>query len=183
MLVAFEHGDPRRPYVLGALWSKVDQPPPDDGDPTQNNWRFFRSRSGHMIRFDDTQGAEKIEIDRQGRQAHDRHRQRGASSIESHCDERRRRGRARQAGKVTIEATTVDINATRRHDPDAPTGRMTIKGATVDINLRSSAMGQPAAKQGDQVARASTPTSILTAAGPTVPVPCHIRSAASSTAA
>ncbi len=30
--------------------------------PTDNNWRFFRSRSGHLLKFDDTAGAERIEI-------------------------------------------------------------------------------------------------------------------------
>src|SRR5215212_313772 len=41
VLVAFEHGEPRRPYIIGALWSKVDPPPPDDGDTEKNNWRFI----------------------------------------------------------------------------------------------------------------------------------------------
>jgi uncharacterized protein involved in type VI secretion and phage assembly len=62
VLVALEHNDPRRPYILGSMWSKVDTPPRDDGQPTQNNWRFFKSRSGHIIKLDDTQGKEKIEI-------------------------------------------------------------------------------------------------------------------------
>ena len=62
VLVAFEQGDPRRPYILGALWSKTDVPPPHDGSQAENNWRYVRSRSGHVLRFDDTDGAEKIEV-------------------------------------------------------------------------------------------------------------------------
>jgi uncharacterized protein involved in type VI secretion and phage assembly len=62
VVVACEQGDPRRTVVVGALWSKADPPPADDGDATGNNWRFFRSRSGHLLKFDDTSGAERIEI-------------------------------------------------------------------------------------------------------------------------
>ena len=32
MLVIFEQGDPRRPYVLGGLWSKKNPPTPISGD-------------------------------------------------------------------------------------------------------------------------------------------------------
>ncbi len=49
-------------FVLGAMWSKADPPPPDDGDQAANNWRFIRSRSGHVVKLDDTAGAEKIEL-------------------------------------------------------------------------------------------------------------------------
>jgi phage baseplate assembly protein V len=61
VLVAFEGGDITRPYVVGALWNGVDQPPLNNAD-GQNNLRVVRSRSGHVIRLDDTPGAEKIEI-------------------------------------------------------------------------------------------------------------------------
>ncbi len=61
VLVAFEHGDVRFPYVLGALWNGKDAPP-ETNDDGENNKRTIRSRSGHMIRLDDTEGEEKIEI-------------------------------------------------------------------------------------------------------------------------
>jgi uncharacterized protein involved in type VI secretion and phage assembly len=62
VLVAHEQGEGTRPYIVGSLWSKVDPPPTDDGKRVDNNWRFFRSRSGHMLKFDDTKNAERIEI-------------------------------------------------------------------------------------------------------------------------
>lgn len=61
VLVAFEHGDVRFPYVIGALWNGVDKPPLNNDD-GENNIRLIKSRSGHVVRFDDTDGAEKIEI-------------------------------------------------------------------------------------------------------------------------
>jgi uncharacterized protein involved in type VI secretion and phage assembly len=61
VLVAFEQGDISFPYILGALWNGKDKPPMtnDDG---KNNIRLIKSRSGHTITLDDTQGEEKIII-------------------------------------------------------------------------------------------------------------------------
>jgi uncharacterized protein involved in type VI secretion and phage assembly len=66
VLVAFEHGDIQFPYILGALWNGQD-PPPESNDDGANNKRTLKSRSGHLIRLDDTDGEEKIEfIDKSG---------------------------------------------------------------------------------------------------------------------
>ncbi len=61
VLVAFEGGLPEFPYVLGALWNGQDAPPENNED-GENNLRSIKSRSGHVIRLDDTDGSEKIEI-------------------------------------------------------------------------------------------------------------------------
>lgn len=60
VLVAFEHGDPRFPYVIGSLWNSKATPPAEGTD--KNDRRSLTSRSGHVVRLDDTQGEEKIEI-------------------------------------------------------------------------------------------------------------------------
>ena len=61
VLVAFEHGSPDRPYVLGALWNGKDKPPETNAD-GKNHVRVIKSRSGHVIRLTDKDGEEKIEI-------------------------------------------------------------------------------------------------------------------------
>lgn len=61
VLVGFEHGDVRFPYVLGALWNGKDKPPFDNGD-GKNNLRVIKSRSGHVIKLNDEDGKETIEI-------------------------------------------------------------------------------------------------------------------------
>lgn len=62
VLIGLLQRDPRWPYVIGSIWSKKDKPPVDDDKAKENNWRFFRSRSGHIFKFDDTKDAETIEI-------------------------------------------------------------------------------------------------------------------------
>ena len=61
VLVAFEQGDMNSPYILGSLWNGQDKPPAknDDG---KNNQRVIKSRSGHQIILDDTEGKEQIII-------------------------------------------------------------------------------------------------------------------------
>ncbi len=65
VLVAFENGDINCPYIVGQLWNKVDRPPkgtkPIYGG-GKINQRIVSSRSGHVIIFDDTAGAEQIII-------------------------------------------------------------------------------------------------------------------------
>lgn len=61
VLAVFEHGDMRFPYIIGALWNGKDAPPAknDDG---KNNLRLIKSRSGHLIKLNDEDGKETIEI-------------------------------------------------------------------------------------------------------------------------
>ncbi|PWB50739.1 MAG: phage tail protein [Candidatus Methanoperedenaceae archaeon] len=61
VLVAFEFGDINMPYVIGSLWNGIDKSPEDNSN-GKNNIRVIKSRSGHIIRLDDTENNEKIEI-------------------------------------------------------------------------------------------------------------------------
>jgi uncharacterized protein involved in type VI secretion and phage assembly len=61
VLVAFEHGDVRFPFLLGALWNGVDKPPRDNSD-GKNDVRVIHSRSGHEFIFNDADGKEQVEI-------------------------------------------------------------------------------------------------------------------------
>ena len=68
VLVTFEGGDPRRPYVIGGLWNGNDAPP-DSMDGSGNNYRkVLRSRNGVKITLDDTNGQEKMILETPGGQ-------------------------------------------------------------------------------------------------------------------
>jgi uncharacterized protein involved in type VI secretion and phage assembly len=105
VLVAFEHGDISRPYVLGALWNGKDKPPDTNSD-GKNNLRFIKSRSGHLIRLDDTNGSEKIEIIDKG-----------------------------GANKIVIDTSGRKISVESDHDIDinAPNGTITLNATKVEI--------------------------------------------------
>jgi phage baseplate assembly protein V len=61
VLLAFEHGQVDHPFVLGSLWNGKDNAPESNAD-GENNHRTIRSRSGHVLRFNDKSGGETIEI-------------------------------------------------------------------------------------------------------------------------
>ena len=62
VLVVFEHGKIEYPVVIGSLWSGLNLPPQNNDD-GENNIRQIRSRSGHTLSFDDSEGAEKMTLE------------------------------------------------------------------------------------------------------------------------
>jgi uncharacterized protein involved in type VI secretion and phage assembly len=131
VLIGYEQGDPRRPYVLGAVWSTTDPPPPDDGQPAQNNLRLIHSRSGHRVVLDDTGGAERIEIvDKDGTRkvVIDS----AGDSISISCDTGSISVSA-PAGVVTIAARSISLQADAEIEVQAGAA-LTLSGATIGIN-------------------------------------------------
>lgn len=56
VLVAFEHGDVNRPFMIGALWNGKDAPPVKNSQAVEGGKvrrRWIQSRSGHVIELDD----------------------------------------------------------------------------------------------------------------------------------
>lgn len=80
VLVAFESGDPRKPYVIGALWNGKDRPPVTMDSAGRNNLKEIRTRRGVQITFNDaeenetlvleTPGGQKVELNGGGKAIH-----------------------------------------------------------------------------------------------------------------
>jgi uncharacterized protein involved in type VI secretion and phage assembly len=66
VLVAFEGGDVRLPYVIGALWSGTHSPP--ETMDTDNTKKLLRSRSGVKITLDDQSGQQSFIVETPGGQ-------------------------------------------------------------------------------------------------------------------
>ena len=63
VLVAFEGGNPRRPYVVGALWNGQDSPPEQMDSAGNNYLKTILSRQGVRVTLDDTDGATKLRLE------------------------------------------------------------------------------------------------------------------------
>lgn len=70
VLVAFEHGDMDRPIVLGGLWNGDDAPPEEMDADGKNHLRSIRTRSGHILSFDDNSEEQKAKITIQSQGGH-----------------------------------------------------------------------------------------------------------------
>lgn len=68
VLIAFEGGDPRRPYVIGSLWNGKDTPPESMDGAGKNFKKVLRSRNGVKLTMDDTDGREQFILETPGGQ-------------------------------------------------------------------------------------------------------------------
>jgi uncharacterized protein involved in type VI secretion and phage assembly len=69
VLLAFEAGDPRRPYVIGSLWNGRDAPPESMDAGGRNEKKTLRSRNGVVVSLDDADGRESVTLRTPGGQA------------------------------------------------------------------------------------------------------------------
>jgi uncharacterized protein involved in type VI secretion and phage assembly len=115
VLVAFQGGDPRHPFVIGALWNGSDAPP-ESMDGAGNNYiKALRSRNGVKITLDDTDGQEQFIVETPGGQKMTL--KDGPGSVEI-VDSNGNSIKMEASGitvtasaKVTVNASTVDISA------------------------------------------------------------------------
>jgi len=115
VLVAFEAGDARRPYVVGGLWNGRDNPPESMDGGGRNFKKVLCSRNGVKITIDDTDGQESLKLETPGGQTvvlKD-----GPGSIEA-SDSNGNSIKMEASGitvtasaKVTLSASTVEISA------------------------------------------------------------------------
>lgn len=137
VLVAFEYGDINMPYVIGSLWNGKDVPPENNSD-GKNNIRVIRSRSGHVITLDDSDGSEQIKImDKTQKNMIIIDAKNNKISIKSDKDIEL----SAPNGKVTIEAMDIETKSTASTKIEATSGvdvkasgNLNIKGAMVNIN-------------------------------------------------
>jgi phage baseplate assembly protein V len=112
VLVSFIHGDMRLPIILGGLYNGKDKPPSSRSN--DKNEKMIRTKGGHQIILDDTQGSEKISIvDAKGK-----------NSIVINTVDNSITVKASQ-GKLVFEGLSIEMTA--KTD-------IKIKGATVNIN-------------------------------------------------
>lgn len=68
VLIVFEGGDPRRPYVIGSLWNGKDSPPESMDGAGKNFKKVLRSRNGVKLTMDDNDGREQFLLETPGGQ-------------------------------------------------------------------------------------------------------------------
>ena len=137
VLVAFEHGNPDTPYVLGGLWNGKDKPPESNSD-GKNDRRAIRSRSGNVIRLTDTDGDAKIEIiDSSGKNTIVISAKNNTITITAASDVtiQSSNGKLKLSGNgVEItSSSTVKVEASQSMDLKS-SGQLNVKGAAVNIN-------------------------------------------------
>jgi len=119
VLVAFEHGDIHRPYVIGGVWNGKDVPSHSVDDTVQDSkvrLRTIKTRTGHQIQFvEEDKGTSKAGVHIQTKDGHQIHLNDSEKSIS-----------ISSTGNLKIEAKgNIDISAT---------GVITIQGSLIKLN-------------------------------------------------
>jgi phage protein D len=147
VLVAFEHGDIRRPYILGGVWNGRDKPPEKVNDSVfagKVRLRTMKTRTGHVLQFVEedkrrskkgvyiiTAGGHEVRINDSDRTIEIKTRRghtltmddKGAGSISMSS-----------IGSISLDArTSIDIRAKTSIRIQAP-GPVTVRGTPINLN-------------------------------------------------
>lgn len=136
VLVVFEQGNVHFPYILGGLWNGKDNPPTTNSD-GNNDVRVIKSRSGHIIRLNDKEGKETIEImDKKGNSI-------VIDTAKNSLTISTKKDITLSApqGTITLDALKIAVKSSTQSTIEAGTtmdvkasATMTVKGAMVSIN-------------------------------------------------
>jgi uncharacterized protein involved in type VI secretion and phage assembly len=125
VLVAFEAGDPRRPYVVGALWNGRDAPPESMDGAGDNFIKSITSRNGVKITLDDQDGQEKLILETPGGQKLTM--QDGPGKVEI---------KDSNGNSITLDVTGIHIDAAIKVTVDA--AMVEVSAATVKVDAAMS---------------------------------------------
>lgn len=125
VLVAFEGGDPRRPFVIGGLWNGKDSPPESMDGNGDNNKKVLASRRNIRVTFDDTQGSETLTIETPGGQKLTL--KDGTTLVEL---------RDTNSHAIKIESSGITVSGVAKITLDAT--EVEVKGATLTVNCAES---------------------------------------------
>jgi uncharacterized protein (DUF2345 family) len=123
--------------VIGCLWNGKDQAPESNAN-GENNHRTIKSRSGHVLRFNDKSGGETIEIiDRTGNNKIVIDSAKNSITIEAQSDITIKSA----TGKLTMQANGIEmksqmgvsVQAAQSIDIKA-SAMVTVKGAMIRLN-------------------------------------------------
>jgi uncharacterized protein involved in type VI secretion and phage assembly len=135
VLVAFERGDLRFPYVLGSLWNGTDRAPQSNSD-GKDDVRQIKTRKGHKLTFNDgskglvqleLNDGKKLAIDDDGISVDDGK----GNSIVIESDSGSITIQA--ATELAIKAPTISIEASGTLDIKSG-ATLTLRGSLVSIN-------------------------------------------------
>ncbi len=137
VLVVFEHGNLQFPYILGALWNGKDTPPVTNED-GKNNVRIIKSRSGHVIKLNDEDGKETIEIiDKSKKNSLVIDTAKNTITLTTDKDITL----SASQGTIKLDAQKIEIKSSADTKIESgagmdikSTGTMNVKGATINLN-------------------------------------------------
>ena len=137
VLVAFEHGQVDHPFVVGCLWNGKDDAPESNAD-GENNHRTIKSRSGHILRFNDKAGSETFEIiDKTGSNKIVIDSANNSITIEAQSDITIKSA----TGKLTMQANGIEMKSQMGVSVEAAQNMdlkanaiITVKGAMIRLN-------------------------------------------------